>query len=139
MKVDAVFPDAERAVVGLLTDLLAALEPSVTVGVTLPDGWNVDANDPHVQVAWDGTPRLEAPIVAYATVRLVAYASGPTRAKEVVARAQALLCGTAGRTVDGVKISTVTPLTGVLPARDPASRAHLASCTVQVALRSQLL
>lgn len=131
MKPLAVFPDAERATVDLLTALLDEWAPDFTCGVGVPPDWT-PASPTHVRVAWDGTPVLEHPVVAHATVRLVAYAATTTEAKAAVAVAQGLLLAHAG----GDGVAAVHELTGVLPAHDPATAAEIASVTVRITVRS---
>lgn len=121
-------PDAEKETRALLADLLDG--PTVSVGV--PQGWT-PASGSHVEVAWDGTPSMEWPVSADATIRLVARAASTSAAKALCAEAQGRLVAYMGDDV----IARIRPLTGVLPARDPATNAELASCTVRVTVRSQ--
>lgn len=128
MKPVAVYPDAERLVVDFLRPLFSG---AATVGVGVPNGWT-PAAVPHVSVAQDGQ-LLDHPVVAHCTIRCTARAASTTQAKRLATLAQAHLlavpdfaCGAAS-------------LTGVLPARDPDTHAELASVTVRVSVRSQVL
>lgn len=135
-----VFPDAERLVVELLEDegvgdelvVVDDFEPGVTVGVGVPDGWTPEGSPPHLEVAWDGTPLEAHPVVAFATIRVVARAASTTVAKRLAALAQGLLLAHRG----GSGIAGCSPLTGVLPSRDPDTRAELAAITVRVKVRA---
>lgn len=135
MKLEVEYPDVERAMRDLLADLVAPHEPDVTVGVGVPDGWDPLTSDPHLQVACDGTPSQVHPIVAHHTVRVVAWAASPTEAKALAALAQGLLLGVGAQQ----PIAALLPLTGLLPARDPDTRAELASFTVRATTRSQAI
>lgn len=125
----AAYPDVEHLIVDHLAGLL---EPEdCTVGVGVPTGWS-PSSTPHVEVAWDGTPEVVHPIVARATVRIVARAGTSTAAKALALAAQAVILG--GSPPAGV--ANIQSLTGVLPARDPDTRAELASFTVRVNVRA---
>ena len=130
----AVAPDAERLTIDYLVAALAARSVAATVGVDIPTTW-APTSTQHLQVALDGTPSLEYPILARATVRLTAWASSTTAAKALVSLAQGLMCSHPG----DVSVASVQALTGVLPTRDPDSGAQLASCTVRVNLRMSVL
>lgn len=122
------YPDPERAVVDHLTDALTGED--VTVGVGLPTGWDT-SDDPHIQVACDGTPVDEHPIAHRATIRVVAWSSSTSEAKRLALLAHGhLLTGW------GDDLHSVTPLTGLLPAYDPGHDAELASFTARVRVRS---
>lgn len=120
------FPDAERLVVDHLTPLLTA-----DVGVAVPKDWK-PTSTPHVQVAWDGTPQVDRFIAQHPTIRLTARAATPTAAKALAQQASAHAI--AGPWPAG--ITNVTPLTGPFPARDPQTKAELASVTLRVTVRS---
>jgi hypothetical protein len=126
------FPDAQRAVVDLLTELLDDAGETVTVAVGVPNGWKPGTTS-HLEVASDGTPDQTWPVVAYPTIRIVARASTTTEAKRLAALAEGLLVAYGG----GDTISTIRPLTGVLPARDDQTNAEIASVTLRVAVRSE--
>lgn len=131
MKLAVTYPDVERLVVDYLTEELADVEPDVTCGVGVPDGW--DATSPgHVRVVSDGIPVVAHPVVAHAVVRLVAYAVSTTEAKHLAGVAIGLLAGHPG----GDGIATTRYLTGPLPAQDPETGAELASATARVSIRS---
>jgi len=123
------YPDVERLVVDYLDELI----PDADCGVQVPADWETGVSDtPHVQVVLDGTPRVDHPVTAHPTVRLVARASSTTAAKELATRAQGHLCAHPG----GGGIASTVPLTGVLPARDPSTNAEIASTTTRVIVRS---
>ena len=122
------YPDPERAVVDHLIDALA--DEDVTVGVGVPTDWD-KADDPHIQVACDGTPLDEHPVAHRTTIRIVAWSSSTSEAKRLALLAHGHLLG--DPTGD---IHSVTPLTGLLPASDPGHDAELASFTVRVRVRS---
>jgi hypothetical protein len=134
MRTPAAFPDPERAVVDLLTELMDLYDETVTVGVGVPGGWRPD-HSPHLEVAWDGTPIIEQRTMAHATVRVVARAGSTTEAKRLALLAQGLLAAHDGTG----PISVVRPLTGPLPARDPDTRAEIASFTVRASTRAVLI
>lgn len=125
-----VYPDAERAVVDLLGTLLAAAGEGASVGVGVPTGWDPTVDLPHLQVAWDGTPIVEHPIVARCTIRVVARAATTTEAKRLAWLAHGLLLGHGGT------VATFAPLTGPLPARDLDTAAELCSITLRATFRS---
>lgn len=127
MKLALQSQDVERLVVDYLTDLLG----DVTVAVGVPTDWT-PASTPHLEVASDGIPTQQWPIVDFATIRLVARAASTTAAKALCARAHGRLCACPGTN----EIYGTTSLTGVLPARDPDTHAELASATVRVAVRT---
>jgi hypothetical protein len=122
----AVYPDAERLTVDLLTDLLD--EDETPVGTDLPSDWSGSG---FIQVQWDGTPIMSHPVAAHATIRVTTWSATPTGAKGLAALAQGLLLSHTG----GEGISSIRSLTGILPARDPDTRAPIASFTVRVSTR----
>lgn len=126
------YPDPELLVKSYLDDELAYLDPAVTTGVGVPSGWT-KSSPRHLQIESDGTPEIVHPIVAYTTVRVVAWATDPTPAKELASRAMGHLLAHPGDD----DVSAIRRLTGVLPARDPETKAELAAFTVRVGLRSQ--
>lgn len=128
------FADAERSCVDYLTTALAAQDETVTVGTELPSDWTI-ADTRHVGVEVDGTPSLTYPIVARATVRVTAWTSGRTESKRLAGLCMALLLSHPG---DDDLWST-SPLTGVLPARDPDNGAPIASVTVRANARPTVL
>lgn len=133
-KLLAVPPDAEHVVRDYLETALAARSQDVTVGVDLPTIWTTETK-PHVQVALDGTPSVNYPVLWKATVRVTAWSSSTTTAKALAALCQALLCAHPG----DVSVASVQPLTGVLPTRDPDTGAQLASVSVRVNLLAIVL
>lgn len=134
MKVALSFPDVERPVRDYLAVELLALGEDLTVAIGVPATWSQanPAQKPHVQVDWDGTPDIRNNLVAFATVRVVAWARSTTEAKRLGALAQGVLCGHPG----GAVIKGAVPLTGVLPTRDPATSAEIAATTSRVTVRS---
>lgn len=133
MKVLATYPDVEVATKDLLRDLLDDLTgETATVGVVLPADWVAKTSPPHLEVACDGTPILEHPIAARSTIRVTAWSNARSEAKRLATLALGLLAAHDG----SGDISAIQPLTGVLPARDPANRGELASVTLRVTVRS---
>ncbi len=124
------FPDVEVPVVDLLEAAFLHLGETVTVGVGVPSAWTPTSVS-HIQVNCDGTPIIARQVVAFPTVRLTAWAGTTGEAKRLAALAQGLLCSHRGGAVTGTQ-----PLTGVLPTRDIASHAELASTTSRVTVRS---
>lgn len=131
MKTLATYPDVERLVVDWLTSELD--EPDCTVGVGVPAAWQ--PGDKHLQVDLDGTPRMDHPVAAYATVRLVAWADSTTDAKRLAMRAHGVLLAHPG----GDGIAGTRALTGIFPARDSKTGAEIASVTARVTVRSVLI
>lgn len=125
------FPDAEIATKDLLKALIAPHEPTVTVGIAVPDNWTTESPD-HLQVSLEGPTDVERAITSSSTVRITAWSASTSRAKELVSLAFGLLCAHAG----GDGIAVIVPLTGPLPARDPDNRGELAYVTVRVTVRS---
>lgn len=117
------YPDAERLVVDLLAADLA--EETCTIGIGVPTDWTAD-DDPHLQVALDGTPADEHPIRQVATIRVTAWARNPSDAKTLAQLAH-------GHLLTHFEISR---LTGLLRARDEDHQAELASFTVRASVRS---
>lgn len=134
MRLAVTYPDAERLVRNLLAGELDSHGETCTVGVGVPADWT-PASGSHVQVSLDGTPTGTHPVLVNATVRLVAWAANTTEAKRLAVLAQGLLLAHNG----GDGISSTQFLTGVLPARDPESRAEIASTTTRVTVRSELI
>lgn len=131
MKLAVSFPDVERVTRDLLAELIAPVEPTVTVGVSVPDDWTPQS-PAHLQVVSDGIPQRTQPVIIHATVRIVARAASTSEAKRLAQLAEALLLAHTG----GGDISVVLPLAGVLAARDPDTHAELASVSVRVSLRA---
>ena len=129
MKTLAIPPDAEHVVIDYLTTALAARGQDVTCGVDVPTTWTTTTKS-HVQVGLDGTPIVEYPILARASVRVTAWASSTTAAKALAALAHGLMLSHPG----SPEVGSVRPLTGVLPARDPDTGAQLASVSVRLNL-----
>lgn len=125
MKPLASWPDVEPQIRVLLTDALT--DEDITAGIGVPPDWE-PASDPHLEVAWDGTP-IVTDTLALATVRIVVRAATTGEAKRLALLAQAHL----------LTDPSITPLVGVQPVRDPDTRAELAWFTVRVARRSALI
>lgn len=126
-KILATLPDPERVVKDFLDTVLTE-----TVGIGVPTTWVKGTSAPHVQVSTDGMFMESWPVAGEATIRLVAWAAGPTSAKELAQRAMGYLLAHEGSTT----IARTRPLTGLLPARDEQTGAEIASVTVRVTLRS---
>lgn len=131
MKPAVTYPDPERAIRDLLAGLLDDHDETATVAVGVPADWTT-ASGSHVQVAWDGTPTQQPPIVIYPTIRITAWSASTTEAKRLALLCQGLLLAHTG----GGSVGAIRPLTGVLPARDPDTRAELATFTVRATVRS---
>lgn len=125
------YPDVERLVAAYLKPKVAEVEPNVTVGIGLPKSWT-PSSPAHVQVVCDGHPSGTHPIAANATVRLVAWAKDTDEAKYLAGLAHGLLLAHPG----GGGIASTAYFTGPLPARDPETRAEIASVTARVTVRS---
>lgn len=125
------YPDVERLVVEYLTEHLGRYEDDITVGVGVPSDWTPESPT-HLQVVSDGIFSLDHPVAAHATVRLVARAATTTEAKRIAALAFGVLCAHPG----SGGIAGARPFTGPLAARDPETRAELASVTARVTVRS---
>lgn len=123
-------PDAERVVIDLLTALLAGRGEDVTVGVDVPTAW-ASGTKPHVQVGLDGTPEIIYPILARASVRVTVWHSSTTTAKRLANLSMGLLLSYAGNP----QVASFQALTGVLPTKDPDTKAQLAGIAVRANLR----
>lgn len=122
------FPDPEKAT----RAILAALYPSgVTVGIGVPDGWSV-GDTPHLQVALDGMDTRTGRAIAHAVIRITARADDTTAAKYLALQAEARLCAHPG----GNGIISFRPRVGIIPTRDPQTRAELATFTLRATVRS---
>jgi len=130
VKLLTVPPDAEHLAIDYLTTALAARGEDVTVGVNIPATWTTTTKS-HVQVMLIGTPEVEYPILARASVGVTCWNSSTTTAKALAALCMGLLCSHPG----GDGVASIRPLTGVLPTRDPDSGAQLAAISVRVNLR----
>lgn len=121
----------EGTVITILTAALAARGNPATVGVVVPTTPWTSTSVPFVQVASDGTPIVEAPVLWRPTVRIVAWAFATTAAQDLAQLCESLLLAYAGsETVVGFE-----PLTGVLPTKDLSTGAQLAMVTVRANLR----
>lgn len=131
----AAAPDAERVTVDYLTTAMAARGETCTVGVVIPTVAWTPTTTSHVQVALDGTPVVQYPVMESATVRVTAWAGTTTEAKRLLRLSLALLLAHPG----GSGVGSVRPLTGCLPATDPVTKAQLASGSVRMNLRMSVL
>jgi hypothetical protein len=132
MKTRAQLPDVEHLVIDLLQALISPLE-TVTVGLGVPEGWTPAAT-PHLQVEAIGSPfRSLHPVAGKESVRVIAHAGTTSEAKRLVSLAEGLLLAHAG----GSGISSIKPATHALGARDPDTRAELASVMVTVMARTE--
>lgn len=132
MKVSVTFPDAERFTIDWLKPVLAGRGDvdGLTPRLSLAGDW-APTKPPVVLVAWDGTPIIDYPVRANATVRLTVYSNSPTTSKRLAALCQGLMVAGVG----GPGVSSCQALTGVQVAFDSESKAHLASVTVRLILR----
>lgn len=117
------YPDVEQAAKDHLKTDLA--DEDCTVGIGLPTTWTT-ANDPHVQVACDGTPGDLHPIAQQSTIRVTVWAKSTSEAKRLANLAHGYLLAR----------GAYSKLTGLLPAPDPDHKAELASFTVRATVRS---
>lgn len=131
MKIAATYPDVEHLVVDWLT---AELDEDCTIGVGVPGDWTKESGN-HLQVDLDGTPRLDHPVLAHATVRMVAHSASTTESKRLAMKAQGILLAHPG----GDGVAGTRALTGVFPAHDSTTGAELASVTTRVTVRSALI
>jgi hypothetical protein len=121
--------DVETVAVDVLAAALA--DEDVTVSVGVPADWTPDSL-PHIEVRHDGTPDMTShPVAGLAVLSLIARARKTSDAKRWASVAQSILC-------DSHDQIGALALTGVLPARDPETRAELASTTVEVVARFTL-
>ena len=134
MKILAVAPPAERAVIDYLTPLLASHGKDVTCGVNVPLTWAAGTKS-HVQVGLDGTPVVRYPVYAMAAIRVTVWNASTTVAQSLAALCEGLLLSHPGDDV----VSGVKPGTGVLPTKDPDTGAQLAMIAVEVRLTYTVL
>lgn len=133
MKPIVAFPDPERALVDLISGLVADDITAPTVGVGVPDRWTPDS-PPHIEVAWDGTPETSHPVAEHPTIRVVVRSATTTAAKLLAIRVRGLLLAHPGSSTVG----SIRPAVGVMPARDPDTNDELAWFTVRITIRTQL-
>lgn len=129
---EVIYPDAEEAAQEWLDVAMDSRWPGCNVSMSLPQDWK-RGSAPHVMVQCDGTPSAVPPIEAYSTVRVTAFHHNRSDAKALCAAAHAALL--AHPLGDG--IGRVEWLTGVQPAKDESTGAHIASATVRMTVRSQ--
>lgn len=121
-------PDIEKAVRVLLGSVTP---PPITVGIGVPAGWAA-GSPPHLQIGWDGTTLGRRRLTARALVRVTAWSTSTSTSKGLALDAEARLCAHDGSGV----LAMVRSATGLIPARDVASGAELASFTVHVTART---
>lgn len=129
MKLIAITVSAEVVAVDYLEAGLALQGEGVTVGAHEPTDWSV-ATKPHVQVALDGTPNGTYPMTAAATLRITVWATSTGEAQRIDQLARAVMLAHPG----GSGVQSVREGIGMLPTRDPDTRAELATCTVRMNL-----
>ena len=131
----AAAPDAEILAINYLTTALAARGETATVGVIIPTTTTWTGSTKFIQVALDGTPIVEYPVMERASVRVTAWAGSTTEAKRLCRLVLGLLCSHPG----GSGVGSIRPLTGCLPTKDPTTDAQLATGSVQMNLRMSVL
>jgi hypothetical protein len=100
------------------------------LGVNVPETWTADS-DPQLVVADDGGPVI-MPIKSQHTIRLTAWATGRTQARQIVATAAGLLVFGRPSGVGHVN----RDMGGILDARDKATGAMLASVLITMHART---
>lgn len=131
----AAAPDAEIVAVQYLTAALVAHGETVTVGVVIPTTSTWTASTKFIQVALDGTPTVEYPVMERASLRVTAWAGSTTEAKRLCRVVLAMLLSHPG----GNGVGSIRPLTGCLPTKDPTTGAQLATGSVRMNLLYSLL
>lgn len=120
-------PDLEGDIIDVLN---ASTHVEADAGLRLPDGWT-PASDPFVTVAVVPlTSTVDGPVV-HATVNVVAWASGPTAAKQLAATCLAVLDAHPG----DPSPSQIVALSGPVGAFDADTGGHMASVTVRAGAR----
>lgn len=134
-KVAVTYPDPEVAMVDLVKELLEDQGETATVAVGVPTDWDPEDVDQvnHVQVNWDGTPRLQHPIAIDPTIRIVTWSITASEAKRLALLVHGLILAHDG-TGD---IKATKPLVGPQPDRDTENRADLAWFTVRATVRAE--
>lgn len=138
MKILATAPDAELLIKNYLTTALTTRGQDVTVGMILPVGWSTTTtppSKPHVLIALDGTPNVQYPVTAAASIRVTCFAASRTTAKALAALCEGLLLSYIG----GSGIASIQSLTGILVTRDPDTNGQMATIAVRVNLRYTVL
>ena len=113
----------------ILADRIAEEGITANVGRLVPGDWS-KTSTPFLLVAWDGTPRSDRPVVAHASIRVVAFAATPSAALTLASTAEGLLVG---HGTD--EIPRIQSLIGVSPAVDPQAGHHIAWFTVRATTR----
>ena len=119
--------DGAQIIKDWLKTRAAADHPDLRVVIELPD-WKFGAG-PILVVADDSGPMDIWPVATSPQIRVTSWTSGRDRTYVNWAMAQLL-----GQVIPGV--ACVLPGTGILDARDPKTRADLASFTVRTRLRT---
>jgi hypothetical protein len=122
MRARARFDDPEVELVDVLDVLLVDVD--CVVVVAMPDDWTPDEST-LVQVAWDATQTIEQ-VVAFCTMRVSVWGATTSAVKDLALLVQGLL----------LEQPSARPLAGPFPARDPNTRAEVASFTVRWSTRS---
>ncbi|MDB2211828.1 hypothetical protein [Mycobacteroides abscessus] len=117
---------------GAVKDWLAGQNLGATVALSVPTDWTA-RKGPLLIVADDGGP-VRLPIKSRHTVRLTAYAPGPTEARRIATVAAGKLAESAPRPEGIAHVSK--DIGGVLDARDKETGAYLASVLVPVTART---
>lgn len=131
--------DPERVVIDYLEGILPtrgeAFAQGARAGLELPSNWQHRISDPFVTVELDGTSSILYPIYQFTNIRCVVWHSSPTKAKALANLVMGLLASRHGTN----ECTSIIPVLGVQPAKDPDSGAAMASISVSVTLRSILL
>lgn len=135
MKPLAAAPSAEKVAVDYLTAALAARGETVTCGVVIPTVAWTPTTTKHVQVALDGTPRVQYPIMESASLRVTCWSHDTVESQRLVRLCLGLLLSHPG----GSGVGSIRPLTGCLPTKDPTTGAQLATGSVRMNLLMSVL
>lgn len=133
-----VFPIVQEMAVDLLAEVLAAREPNVRVGNALPPTF--DSKSTFVLVDGDGAAREVWPVFTRQTIRLTAWVGHEVPG--TVSRSQnlVLLCQGLMLMYDGTgDLNHIKPGSGLITAKDPRTKANLASVTVLAGARSTVV
>lgn len=132
-----VYGDATATVIGILDDALTGrVEAYVTgyaIGSRVPRDRSTDVPHlPFVLVAHDGTPSLQHPVNARATMRVTVWHESAEQAHDLAQLCHGLLLAYMG----GDTIRSIRPSFGVLPALDSGSNTPLATFSVLANMRA---
>ena len=123
--------DAEQLALEILTPRLANRGETCQARTDVPTGWTPSDEDAVAQVALDGTPTVQAPVLWVAVLRVTIHAKSRTESKRLAVLCQALLVAYEG----DYRVGAITPGIGPNVATDPVNNAELAFITVQPHLR----